>query len=64
MFECKLTESVKNQICCITWFKGENSKMDIVPVQQQQNGFDCRVYAITFMIFLVNKKDLLSIFFL
>ena len=44
--------------------QGGNSKMDIVPVQQQQNGFDCRVYAITFIIFLVNKKDLLSIFFL
>ena len=59
----KLTESVKNQICCITRFKGENIKIDFVPVQQQQNGFDYGVYAIVFMVSLVNKEDLTSISF-
>ena len=63
MFKGKLTESVKNQICCITQFKGENIKIDIVPVQQQQNGFDCGVYVIVFMVSLVNKEDLASISF-
>ena len=63
MFKGKLTESVKNQICCITRFKGENVKIDIVPVQQQQNGFDCDVYPIAFMVSLVNKEDLASISF-
>ena len=61
MFKGKLTESVKNQICCITQFKGENIKIDIVAVQQQQYKFDCGVYAIAFMVSLVNKKDLTSI---
>ena len=63
MFKGKLTESVKNQICCITRFKGKNIKIDIVPIQQQQNGFDCGVYAIAFMVSLVNKEDLASISF-
>ena len=51
---------MKNQICCITQFKGENIKIDIVPVQQQQNGFDCGVYAMAFMVSFVNKEDLAS----
>ena len=41
---------------------GENSKIDIVPVQQQ-NGFGCGVYAIPFMVFLVNNEDITSISF-
>ena len=41
--------------------QGENIKIDIVPVQQQQNGFDCGVNAIAFMVSLVNKEDLASI---
>ena len=61
MFKGKLTESVKNQICCITRFKGENIRIDVVAIQQQQNKFDCGVYAIAFMVSLVNKKDLTSI---
>ena len=36
MFKCKLTKSVKNQICCITRFKGKNIKIKAVPVQQQK----------------------------
>ena len=32
-----------------------------MPVQQQQNGFDCGVYAIVFMVPLVYKEDLTSI---
>ena len=63
MFKGKLTESEKNQICCITRFKGKNIKIDVVPVQQQQNGFDCGVYAIAFVVSLVNKKDLTSVSF-
>ena len=63
MFEGKLTESVKNQICCITRFKEKKLKIDVVPVQQQQNVFDCGVYANAFMVSLVNKKDLTSISF-
>ena len=59
----KVIESVKNQICCITRFKGKNIKIDVVPVQQQQNGFDCGVYAIAFMVSLINKEDLTSITF-
>ena len=43
--------------------QGKNIKIDIVPVQQQQNGFDCGVCAIAFMVSLVNKEDLASIFF-
>ena len=34
-----------------------------MPVQQQQNGFDCGVYAIAFMVSFVNKEDLASISF-
>ena len=30
-------------------------------IQQQQNGLDCSVFAITFMLYLVNKKDLTNI---
>ena len=63
-FKGKLTESVKNQICCITRFKGKNIKIDIVPVQKQQNGFQCGVYAIAFTTFLIKKEDLTSISFL
>ena len=62
-FKSKLNESVKNQICCITQFKGKNIKIDVVPVQQQQNGFDCGFYAIASMVSLVNKEDLTSISF-
>ena len=43
--------------------QGKNIKIDIVPVQQQQNGFDCGVNAIAFMVSLVNKEDLASISF-
>ena len=46
-----------------TRFKWENVKIDIVPIQQQQNGFDCGVYPIAFMVPLVNKEDLASISF-
>lgn len=49
-FKGKLTKSVKNEICCITRFKGENIKINIVPVQQQQNGFQCGAYAIEFTV--------------
>ena len=52
MFKGKLTESVKNQIYCITRYKGKNIKIDVMPVQQQQNGFDCGVYAIGIMVSL------------
>ena len=62
-FKGKLTKSVKNEICCITRFKGENIKIDIVPVQQQQNGFQCGAYAIEFTVFLIKKEDLTSISF-
>ena len=41
--------------------QGENIKIDVVAVQQQQNKFDCGIYAIAFMVSLVNKKDLTSI---
>ena len=54
---------MKNQICCITQFKGENIKIDIVPVQQQQNWFDCGVYAMAFKLSFVNKEDLANISF-
>ena len=54
---------MKNQKCCITQFKGENIKINIVPLQQQQNGFDCGVYAMASMVSFVNKKDLASISF-
>ena len=54
---------MKNEICCITQFKRKNIKIDAVPVQQQQNGSDCGVYAIAFMASLVNKEDLTSISF-
>ena len=54
---------MKNQICCITQFKGENIKIDIVPVQQQQDEFDYGVYAMAFMVSFVNKEDLASISF-
>ena len=60
MFEGKLTKSLKNQICCKTQFKEGNIKIDVVPVRQEQNGFHCCAYAIGFMVFLVNKKDLTS----
>ena len=43
--------------------KRKNIKIDFVPVQQQQNGFDCGVYAIAFMVSFVNKEDLTSISF-
>ena len=56
----KLTEYVRSQICCIARFKGGNIKIDFVPVQQQQNGFDCGVYVIAFMVSLVNKEYLTS----
>ena len=63
MFKGKLTECVKNQICCIIQIKVKNIIIDLVPVQQQQNRFDCGVYAITFMVSLANKEDLTSISF-
>ena len=43
--------------------KGKNVKIDIVPIQQRQNGFDCGVYPIAFMVSLINKEDLASISF-
>ena len=51
---------MKSQICCITRFNEENIKVDVISVQQQQNWFDFGVYAIAFMVSLVNKKDLTS----
>ena len=63
MLKGKLTESVKNQTCCITRFKGKKIKIDVVLVQQQQNGFDYGAYTIAFMTSLVNKKELTSISF-
>ena len=38
MFEGKLTKSVKNQICCKTWFKGENIKMTLCPFDNNKMG--------------------------
>ena len=43
--------------------QGGNIKIDVVLVQQQQNGFDCGIYVIAFMVSLVSKKDLTSISF-
>ena len=37
--------------------QGENIKIDVVKIQQQQNGSDCGIYVIACMVFLVNKKD-------
>lgn len=64
MFEGKLTESVKNQICCTTWFKEGNIKIDVVPVRQQENRFECGVYAIVLMTFVVNEEILQAYLFM
>ena len=54
---------MKNPICFITRVKGKNVKIHVVPVQQQQTGFECGVYALAFMVSFVNKKDFTSISF-
>ena len=38
MFTGKLTESVKNQICFITQFKGKNIKIDVLPFNNNKMG--------------------------
>ena len=62
MFKGKSIKSVKYQMLHYM-VQEKNIKIYVVLVQQQQNGFDCGVYAITFMVSFVNKKDLTSISF-
>ena len=38
----------------------EFEKLVVIPVQQQNNGFDCGVFAIAYATYLVNTKDALT----
>lgn len=58
LFNGKVADHIKRQICAILNFTGDQLKINVIPVQQQSNGVDCGVFAIAFANYiLINKKN-------
>ena len=53
-----VTNHVKKQVASILYEKTPEIVLNVKSVQQQQNGTDCGVFAIAFLVSLLNGDDL------
>ena len=56
LFNGRIADHTKRQICAILNCPSEKLKVNVVPVQQQQNSVDCGVFALAYVYYIVSKK--------
>ena len=56
MFREKINHHVQRQICSIMYCSMDTIKATVLPLQQQTNGIDCVLYALAFIVYLLENN--------
>ena len=56
MFRGKINHHVQRQICSIMHCSMNTIKATVLPLQQQTNGIDCGLYALAFIVYLLENN--------
>ena len=63
LFNSRILEHTKEQVCSILNWAAGKIKINLLPVQQQSSGVDCRIYALAFCFYILSKEQINKCFF-